>query len=109
MYAALMLAVTVLAARYVFGIAPGMGPVFVVASLGAAFAVARPDGRFDRAVVVFVALSLAIWAVSIGGQLYQRYVPPSDELRILIDPLRLGVALASEGLLAIAGLSLLRR
>ena len=106
MYAALMTTVTLLAATRIFGITPWLGWVFALAALGAAFAVARSDGRFDRPVAILLALSIAVWTLSVGGQLYQRYGESSDELRILIDPLRMGVALASDALLAVAALAL---
>lgn len=108
MYAALMSTVTLLAATRVFGIMPWLGSIFALAALGAAFAVARSDGRFDRAVSIFAALSIAVWTFSIVGQLYQRYVPPSDDLRIRIDPLTMSVAVAADVILVISALTMAR-
>jgi len=67
----------------------------------------RADPRLDRWATAFVAWFGAFGALAIIGPLWQRYVPTSDELRIYIDVVFFGLAIASEVLLGIAGLTLL--
>ena len=85
---------------------PGIPFARALLALGVAFIAARPDARFDRWVALFVGWLTATGAIVIGAQLWQRYVPASDELRILIDPVTLSVTVASEMLLLVAGISL---
>jgi hypothetical protein len=85
---------------------PGSGVLRGGAALALAFAVAR-DGRSDVLVAAFTLWFTVVGAVAIAGPLWQRYAPTSDELRILIDPVSFTVAVASEVLLVIAGLTLL--
>lgn len=104
MYAALTLSAGLVAGDHLHELFP---PVFrAMAALGLAFAVARPDGRFDRWAVAFFAWFIATGAITVAGQLWQRLVDDGTGNYVLIDPVFLTVSASSTLLLAIGALSL---
>lgn len=104
MYAALVISAGLVAGDHLHELLP---PVFrAMAALGLAFAVARPDGRFDRWAVAFLAWFLATGAVTVAGQLWQRFVDDGTGNYVLIDPVFLTVSACSTLLLAIAAFAL---
>ena len=104
MYAALVLSAGLVAGDHLHELFP---PVFrAMAALGLAFAVARPDGRFDRWALAFFAWFLATGVLTVGGQIWQRFVDDGTGTYVLVDPGFLTVRACSTGLLAVAALSL---
>ena len=104
MYAALVISASLVAGDHLHEMFP---PVFrAMAALGLAFAVARPDGRFDRWAVAFFAWFLATGALTVVGQMWQRFVADGTGNYSLVDPVFLTVSAGSTVLLAIAALSL---
>ena len=105
-YSALVVSAALLAADHTHELLPGAGILRAALGLALAFAIARPDGRFDRWVVAYVVYFGVIGLVTVGGQLWQRYVPDSAGMYILIDPVFFAVTLGSEALLAVAAAAL---
>ena len=105
MYAALVIAASLIAFPYLREL-PGAALVRGIAALGLAFAVTRFDASWDRWTVAFIVWFGVFGVLPVVAPLWQRYVPTSDELRILIEPVSFGVALISQVLLVVAGLSL---
>ena len=105
MYAALVVSAQLAAGDHIHELAIASYARAALA-LGLAFAAARPDGRFDLWIALFVGWLAAIGAIVIAGQLWQRYVDDGTGNFVLIDPAFFAVTLASEFLLVVAGLSL---
>jgi hypothetical protein len=106
MYAALVISAALAAGDHLHEF-PGSAFARGASALALAFAIVRAEPRLDRWVAVFVAWFGLFGAIAIAGPLWQRYVPTSDELRIYIDVVFFGVAVASEVLLLLCGLLLL--
>lgn len=88
---------------------PIPGTIFIraVFFLGLAFAIVRAESRFDRVVTASVAWFAVFGAITIAGQLWQRYTDDGTGNYILIDPVFFAFTLACEALLLLAGAILL--
>ena len=107
-YALVLVAGSLLGGAHLHELLPGLEAVRAPAAMAIAIAVMRRTGYALGMAAAFVAWFGVFGAITIAGQLFQRYGESDPQLQILIDPVTFAYSVASEVALILAAAGLTR-